>query len=132
MHVEPYRREKHFLTLADWWKYSDARDLDPEPSLSPFGAVAMDKQGIVMAGWLYLCIGVKVAFIERFVGRPGLPLLTARDAGELLLAHFITEARASDYTQLFVHACRPGMVRSLEKLGFAELEPEAKLMSRRI
>ena len=133
MTVEPFREEKHYHYLQEWWEENDERDVDPAPTLSPFGAVVLDDIGKpVLAMFLYLAIGSKVAFIERLIGKPGLSVDEAKSAGMLAYYQLNAEAVRAGYTRIFAHTNRPGLERVLHGMGFHTIAKDGILLSKTI
>ena len=71
MKAKDFNPDRDLDTLLGWWREWNAEDVEPERSLSPFGAVVFDGGDLILAGFLYPTMGSQVAFIERLVARPG-------------------------------------------------------------
>ncbi len=117
MEVESYNEAVHGRTVAGWWKARHKIALNPA-MLSPVGVVGIVEGQPVCACWLYLSVGVGVAYLENPLTKPRTSLANAKQRLRILFAALEEVAKVHDYGVVICHARLPG-VKFMEEQGYA-------------
>ncbi len=102
--------------VGAWWEARHGRTF-PAAMLPPCGVVVEDNAGPVCALWLYMSVGIGVAFLENPVARPGLPPMRSMEAFDLALGALEITAKDHGYGVMVCHTMPP-IARMLKKRGW--------------
>ena len=123
MIVEPYCAANHYHEIMSWFEARGMGELIDPCSISPFGAVAIRDDQPIMAGFLYLAVGTNVAFMERFIARPGNTLVAGKQAGGALVEVLRNIAMKYGYRHIYANVANPVLARIAEQWGFRSQGP---------
>ena len=115
-----YNADDHLETLVEWWEihHGVGNRIDPE-ILSPLGGVVIDGAGLpIMAGFVFIAHGCRLAFIELLVARPGNHPRTSRAAGKILFEFLRNQAVMWGAKVAYAHAEDERMIPEMERVGF--------------
>ena len=117
MEIQTFSHMEHGEAVAQWWAARHKFAWQPA-MLSPVGVVGVVDGQPVCACWLYLSMGVGVAYLENPLTKPGTTLAQARQRLRMLFAALEEVAKAHDYGVVICHALTSG-VKFMESLGYA-------------
>lgn len=99
--------------IADWWAEHGHGDM-PVELLPPSGFLVSRDGERVAGAFLYLAVGIGVAFLEWAVAKPGLPLAEAIKAFDVLVDFMKQHTAAIGYSVLWANTL-PGIGRVLRR-----------------
>ncbi len=118
MATEPFNMMKHASEVAAWWADRGEGEL-PAGVLPPVGVVSLDEDWRpAAAGFAYLPIGCRVAFLDWFVARPGMRAGVTRRHLRAVLAGLESECRRFGVVHLFGSTALEAMAREAVACGF--------------
>ncbi len=117
MTILPYSPNDHGEIIARWWTAHTGRVFQ-HALLPPVGLVGSDEHGPCCAVWLYMSVGIGVAFLENPVTRPGLSMRKAKLALTTLFKATEEVALTHDYGLIMCHSKLAGK-KMMESIGYS-------------
>ena len=114
--VRAYDAETDFETVAGWYSAHTGRAIHND-CLPPTGVVVASVETPLAACWIYLAVGVGVAFLEHAVTRPLLLLDEAVEVMALAVGALEEIARTHDYSVIIANTY-PAVARVLGGMGY--------------
>lgn len=101
-------------TVKAWWEAHQTSRLFEPALLPPVGVIAECDGDPHAACWLYMAVGVGVAFVDMPVSKPGLKLSEVSAAFRMVLEALEAIAKAHDYGVIIAHTLPP-IARHLQR-----------------
>lgn len=114
--VRQYDPQQDAETVSFWWGLRRETPM-PLGLLPPVGVVVITDGEPVCALWMYMSVGIGVAFLENPVAAPGMPPRETAEAFRLAIEALESIALAHDYGVLMCHT-PAGIARVLRQQGF--------------
>ena len=112
--------ETDYDVILPWWEAHQGVGV-PRNILPPCGVVAMDDDGTpAAAGWLYMAVGVGLAWMSWHVTNPALPPIRALRALTLVAGALEMLAETHDYHIVYTETNNPALVRWMKARGFQQ------------
>lgn len=104
--------------VLPWWEKHQGTGV-PFNLLPPVGVIAMDEDGTpAAAGWLYMAVGIGVAWMSWSVTNPALPPIRALRCLSSVAGALESVALAHDYRVMYTETAKPALARWLQARGY--------------
>jgi hypothetical protein len=109
-----------YATFEPWWVKHQGQSI-PLAALPPVGVVALDDDGTpAAAGWLYMAVGVGVAWMAWITTNPDLPAFRALRGLSLVEGGLEALAKTHNYNVVFTETQKPALVRWMQARGYVK------------
>lgn len=107
-----------YALVSEWWVKHQGVAV-PFNLLPPVGVMAMDEDGTpAAAGWLYMAVGIGVAWMSWSVTNPNIPPIRALRALATATSALEAVAVAHDYHIVFTETAKPSLARWMQARGY--------------